>query len=34
MNEVGYGQLLNPNWSLKLLLMRGEKSSIKIFVIF
>ena len=24
MNDVGYGQLLNPNWSLKLLLMHAE----------
>ena len=24
MNDLGYGQLLNPNWSLKLVLMRVE----------
>ena len=24
MNDLGYGQLSNPNWSLKLVLMRVE----------
>ena len=24
MNDLGYGQMSNPNWSLKLVLMRVE----------